>query len=252
MFETSVIRAGAMRPRNHYRFLTLSLAVHSCAVVVVITSTLISTKLPTEAPKQMEFPPIYRITPPLGTPDGGGRKPPAAPPEVKRVVTPPPNVVTAPPTIPDQTAVATTTPDATTSTSVDGGDASNLPGNGGPGAFGVPGGDPNSMSTTTTGPVSSEPLRAGIGDVKAPVVLQRVLPEYPRIALVARKNGWVIVECIIDRTGHIRNVKVVGSSFPPFEQPAIDAVQKWVFSPGTLRGEPVDTIFDLTVTFQVR
>ena len=70
--------------------------------------------------------------------------------------------------------------------------------------------------------------------------------------MLGRVNGWVIVECIIDKTGHIRDARVIKSSFTPFEQPALDAVQQWVFSPGTLRGQPVDTIFDLTVAFQVR
>jgi hypothetical protein len=28
-------------------------------------------------------------------------------------------------------------------------------------------------------------------------------------------------------------------------------VQQWQFAPGTLRGKPVDTIFDLTVTFTI-
>jgi TonB family protein len=237
-----------MRPRHQYRLLTLSLAVHSCAIAAVVATTLISTRLPTEAPRQMEFPPIIPIVPPLGTPNGGGRKPPAAPPQVKRVVAP--TVVTAPAVIPDQPATVTTTAELT-STATDVGDSDNTT-TGDPGRRGVPWGDPASTSTDLSGPPSTGPMRAGIGEVKAPVVLQRVLPEYPRVALLARKNGWVIVECIIDKTGHIRNAKVVGSSFAAFEQPAIDAVQKWVFSPGTLHGEAVDTIFDLTVTFQLR
>jgi hypothetical protein len=28
-------------------------------------------------------------------------------------------------------------------------------------------------------------------------------------------------------------------------------VQQWQFKPGTLYGRPVDTIFDLTITFQI-
>ena len=100
-------------------------------------------------------------------------------------------------------------------------------------------------------PAPTAPLPV-ISDVKAPVVIRRVTPEYPRIALQARKNGWVIVECIIDKSGHIREARIVGSNFGAFEQPALDAVQQWLFAPGTLHGEPVDTIFDLTVKFEVR
>jgi len=70
--------------------------------------------------------------------------------------------------------------------------------------------------------------------------------------MMSRMSGSVTVECIIDKTGHIRDVRVVKSSFTAFDQPAVDAVQKWVFAPGTLHGQPVDTIFQLTVVFQVR
>jgi hypothetical protein len=47
-------------------------------------------------------------------------------------------------------------------------------------------------------------------------------------------------------------VHVATSSFGAFEQPAIDAVRQWVFAPGTLNGQAVDTIFELTVRFQVK
>ena len=65
-------------------------------------------------------------------------------------------------------------------------------------------------------------------------------------------SGSVVLQCVIDKTGHIRDVHVVNSSFGAFEQPAIDAVQQWLFSPGTLNGQPVDVLFELTVKFQVR
>ena len=43
--------------------------------------------------------------------------------------------------------------------------------------------------------------------------------------MIARMNGFVIVECIIDRTGVVRDVKVVKSSSELFEQGTLDAVQ---------------------------
>ena len=55
MFETSVVRTHA-RDANRYRLLTLSAAVHSCALAVVITATVVNTRLPIEAPRQMEIP----------------------------------------------------------------------------------------------------------------------------------------------------------------------------------------------------
>ena len=72
------------------------------------------------------------------------------------------------------------------------------------------------------------------------------------MALVGHISGSVVVECVIDKSGHIRDVHVAHSTFGAFEQPAVDAVQQWLFTPGTLNGQPVDTIFQLTVQFVVR
>ena len=94
------------------------------------------------------------------------------------------------------------------------------------------------------------PLRI-VGDVKAPVVIRRVQPVYPKLALTARMNGTVVVECTIDKTGRVREAHVVSSTSPLFNQTAVDAVQQWQFAPGSLHGQAVDTIFDLTVTFRV-
>ena len=77
------------------------------------------------------------------------------------------------------------------------------------------------------------------------------LPLYPPPAIRIHMNGFVVVECIIDRTGAVRDAKVVQSSSKLFEQSALDAVQRWQFSPGTLHGQPLDTIFDLTVKFEI-
>ncbi len=121
-------------------------------------------------------------------------------------------------------------------------------------AAGVPWGAPNGIGTDappSVAPDATGPLLVG-GDVKSPVVIRRVEPLFPRIALQARMNGSVVLHCVIDETGHIRDVRVVASTFGAFEQPAIDAVQQWLFSPGTLNGQAVDTIFELTVRFQVR
>lgn len=249
MFETSVVHTRVVGG-SRYRLLTLSLAVHSCAIAAVVTATLISVKLPENSPRQMEMPPLFRavtIPPALGTPKGGGPKPAPAQPQPKRAEAAPP-AVTAPDTIADRVTldpqVASTDPTAQQ------GEASDEPGDG-TGKKGDPTGIDGALGDKPATSSPTAPVRV-YGDVKAPVVISRVLPEYPRVAVVGKINGWVIVECIIDKTGHIREAKVLKSSFAAFDQPAIDAVQKWVFTPGSLHGEPVDTIFDLTVQFTVR
>src|SRR4029079_7976981 len=75
---------------------------------------------------------------------------------------------------------------------------------------GVVGGTVGGVITDTAPPPPKEqaPLRVG-GDVKAPVVISRVEPHYPEVARQARVAGIVIVECIIDKNGNVRDVKVL-------------------------------------------
>ena len=105
-------------------------------------------------------------------------------------------------------------------------------------------------ATTTIAAEPDVPLPVG-GDVKAPVVIRRVQPLYPKTALTIRLNGSVIVECIIDKNGVVRDARVLRSTSPLFDQSALEAVQQWQFAPGSLHGKAVDTIFNLTVTFRV-
>jgi protein TonB len=100
-------------------------------------------------------------------------------------------------------------------------------------------------------PVPDVIYRPG-ADVKPAVVIQRVDPLYPRLAIAARMSGTVVIHCVIDKSGNIREPQVMSSTFTAFNQPAIDAVQQWRFSPGTMRGKPVDTYFELTVRFSMR
>jgi periplasmic protein TonB len=99
-------------------------------------------------------------------------------------------------------------------------------------------------------PPPAGPLRVG-GDVKAPVVISRVEPTYPEVARKARISGIVIVECIIDKNGNVTNVQVLKPLPFGLDQAAADAVRRWKFRPGTLNGQPVDVIFNLTVNFKL-
>jgi protein TonB len=237
MFETSLISAKTRPLDRRYSLLSISIAVHSVAIAAVIATSVASTRLPVQAPKEMRFPvliPTISIPPALGTRHPATPKSRPAAPTKAPVV---PQMDIAPLTIPE--AVTPAEAPANTTTGVGVGES---------GPSGVPWGEKDGVDVN---PPPTAPLPV-IGDVKAPVVVRRVTPEYPRVALQARKNGWVIVECIIDKSGHIRDARVIGSNFGAFEQPALYAVQQWLFAPGTLHGEPVDTIFDLTVKFEVR
>ncbi|HJQ37400.1 MAG TPA: energy transducer TonB [Thermoanaerobaculia bacterium] len=99
-------------------------------------------------------------------------------------------------------------------------------------------------------PVPNTPLRVG-GDVKAPVTIDRVEPVYTETARKARIAGTVVVEAIISKSGRVEDVKVLKGLPMGLSMEAEEAVKKWRFKPGTLNGEPVATIFNLTVTFKL-
>ncbi|HSP14634.1 MAG TPA: TonB family protein [Thermoanaerobaculia bacterium] len=98
--------------------------------------------------------------------------------------------------------------------------------------------------------VPSRPLRVG-GDVKAPVIVTRIEPKYTETARASRVSGVVIVEAIIDRNGHVDQVKVVKGLPMGLSEEAERAVRQWRFKPGTMNGQPLDVIFNLTVNFKL-
>ncbi|MEA2164582.1 MAG: hypothetical protein QOK37_2709 [Thermoanaerobaculia bacterium] len=94
------------------------------------------------------------------------------------------------------------------------------------------------------------PLRVG-GDVKAPVIRHRVPPGYTDVARKARIAGIVILEAVIDRTGIVKDVRVIKPLPFGLSEAAMDAVRQWVFAPATRFGKPVDVVFNVTVNFKV-
>jgi protein TonB len=121
---------------------------------------------------------------------------------------------------------------------------------------GVVGGTPGGTGTEPAPapppepPKPEGPLRVG-GDVKAPVVQHRVDPIYSDMARKTHVNGIVIVEAIINKNGEVEQVKVIKGLPMGLSESAVEAVKQWKFKPGTLNGEPVDVIFNLTVNFKL-
>ncbi|HUP61240.1 MAG TPA: energy transducer TonB [Thermoanaerobaculia bacterium] len=95
-----------------------------------------------------------------------------------------------------------------------------------------------------------EPRRVG-GDVEPPVLVTRTEPRYTEVARKARISGIVIVECIIDENGDVRDVRVLKPLPFGLDRAAADAVKQWKFRPGMLNGQPVEVVFNLTVTFKL-
>jgi len=99
-------------------------------------------------------------------------------------------------------------------------------------------------------PPIAEIRRVG-GDIRPPQRIVYVPPIYPAIALAARAQGIVTLEATLDETGAVRDLKIT-KSHPLFDRAAIEAVQKWRYSPTRLNGTPVPVIMSITVRFALQ
>lgn len=77
--------------------------------------------------------------------------------------------------------------------------------------------------------------------------------KYPEEAMKENRQGRVVVRFIVDRTGKICDPTVVQSVSPDLDRAAIDAVMQLDnFTPGTVKGKPVNVYFNLPVMFNLR
>jgi protein TonB len=254
MFETSVVRAQAQAARGRFSLLTISVIAHSAVVIGVIASGIASVDFPTNAPDEYAQAPVFmpvRIPPPLGNPNGGAPKP--QPPAAQPAVTPPQqsDQPTAPSTIP--TDIPTVDAPSNSTATTTGGDpnaTSTEP-------LGVPWGVKDSIGDLDAPPApatNEKPVEEKIyevHEVKAPVLLHRVAPPYPQQLVPTRMKATVIVRCVIDRNGRVRDPEILRPSLPPFNAAVIDAVQKWRYTPGSRNGIAVETYLNVNVTFAV-
>jgi TonB family protein len=247
MFETSQVRAEVQAASGRATVLSISIAVHTFVVLGAVGASIASVDFPKQYPDQVRMVEFVRAVPLPPPSQGRPRTEPARRPSAPvqpRTQTAPvqPNV------IPETTIPAQGVPGNTASSDLPAGDQE---------ATGDPNGDPNGVPGATGDTPLADPIQAApyvVGEangVSAPQVLTRVDPIYPQMAVRSKLSGLVVVQCTIDREGRVRDVSVVRSTFAAFEQSAVDAVRRWKFSPGMLRGKPVDTIFHLTVTFRI-
>ncbi len=66
-------------------------------------------------------------------------------------------------------------------------------------------------------------------------------PNYPPSARRKGLEGYALAEFIIDENGDVTSVEIKQSSDPVFEQPTIEAIRKWKFTPGEKDGRAVKT-----------
>jgi protein TonB len=243
MFEEDLIESKKRQGGSRTGMtLPVSIGIHGLVIGIALGASIWFVEDVPEPPIPVTF---YAAAPPPPPP------PPAAAPkaapkvEVQKVVPVRPTEMVAPTIIPENIPkpLAAPEPEAPAG-GVEGGVEGGVPG-GVPGGVlgGVPGG-------TGPGTGEGEPLRVG-GEVKAPVLVNRVEPSYPEAARKARMEGVVILEAIITASGSVEEVKVLKSVNPLLDASAVRAVQAWRYKPATLNGRAVRVYLTVTVTFNL-
>ncbi len=86
---------------------------------------------------------------------------------------------------------------------------------------------------------------------KEPVVVRKVDPKYPEIALRAGLEGNVYLKVWVDKEGKVRKAVVLKSDAEIFNQAAIDAATQWVFTPAVMQKGPVSVWVSIPFRFRL-
>jgi len=90
-------------------------------------------------------------------------------------------------------------------------------------------------------------IRVG-GNVQQANLIQKVQPHYPVQAKQDHVQGKVQFTVLIGKDGHVQNVDLV-SGEPVLADAAKEAVEKWVYKPTLLNGQPVEVVTQVDVNF---
>lgn len=85
-----------------------------------------------------------------------------------------------------------------------------------------------------------------------PREIDRVVPRYPPAARRAGIQGAVVVRGIVRRDGTIDDVEIIKDLPYGLGEAARRAVRRWRFQPATVRGEPIDVYYTVTVNFKLQ
>ncbi|HKV26124.1 MAG TPA: TonB family protein [Candidatus Acidoferrum sp.] len=95
------------------------------------------------------------------------------------------------------------------------------------------------------------PVRIRKTQLESAMLLQRVEPVYPALAVQIHREGRVELHAIIATDGTIQSLQVI-SGDPLFEQSALNAVRQWRYRPTILNGQPVEIDTRITVIYSLQ
>lgn len=85
-----------------------------------------------------------------------------------------------------------------------------------------------------------------------PRPISQVKPRYPLELKKAKITGSVVLLFVLNENGRVEDLRVEASSRPEFEKPALAAVRKWRFKPGTREGKAVRSYVRQQILFNLR
>ena len=252
MFEHSLMKRQKSRRRGWT--LALAVAVHGAALATVVLASTWSIGEVTPPDEMALYDPPMDVTHLVfEQPQEQAATPPAAPPPAAPPAQTEPEPVqpqqqqteqeVQPEMVPEKVPDGSSTGDETPP--VPGSAPPSSPSNGGSGEGDAP-----------TGPG----FGTGEGEIAValdarmtrPETIFRVTPRYTEAARHARRQGVVIVQATIDRTGHVTDVRLMKGLGLGLDESAISAVKQWRFKPAALSGRPVPVYFQLSVNFDIR
>jgi protein TonB len=92
-------------------------------------------------------------------------------------------------------------------------------------------------------------VRVG-GKVQEGRLIQRVLPDYPPLAIRMHISGVVRLHAIIGTDGRVRELRAM-EGHPMLVRAAVEAVRQWLYRPAALNDDPIEVDTEITVRFNL-
>jgi TonB family protein len=90
------------------------------------------------------------------------------------------------------------------------------------------------------------------GDIKSPVPIVQLAPPYTAEARKAGIEGTVHLQCFVRKDGTTDSFRILRALGYGLDESAINTIfTQWRYQPGTLKGNPVDVLMDISVSFKL-
>jgi protein TonB len=86
---------------------------------------------------------------------------------------------------------------------------------------------------------------------KEPVVVKKVEPKYPELAMRAGLEGKVWVKIWVDKEGKPKQVVILKSDAEIFNEPAVEAAKQFLFTPAYMNNGPVSVWVSVPFRFKL-